>query len=595
MLALNCLNDCLANHEICDKPRRSRLPTRVIDCAVPAQPRLVSSEVLEDPWAPYITLSYVWGKGSSHVTTQANLETYKVSIELDRIPQTIQDAITVTHSLGMRFLWVDAFCIVQDSPEDKTKELVNMGNIYRDAYFTIIASSASEGRSGFLQDRVLPPHTRLPFYSRDGRLGTVCIGKRSETLPDSSAGREPVDRRAWCLQEWLLSPRKLLFTSDTLRYHCQTVARPVENSLRTIRTVQSFTLDHAFLPLDRAALANPALVALSAEERFARQCALWGLVVANYTQRLLSWETDKLVAFAAVAEQFDRIWEYPTRSGRYIAGCREGFLPRDLLWQGQPRPRDWDTDALSARAKEYIVPSWTWASVQGHVVVQTGVAYPAGECIRDICDVVECGVDLMDQRLPYGRVTGGYLKAHAVIAPAWFMVKPPGGPTSQSDDDNYHRLFLPTEKLRSQMCLDASSIDQIITAGNITFEGSPIATPITVPSSLTHEGVRLLAISRGRLAEDSTLLQRVGHCEIYPDSTECVAAENSWLMLVNRGDPLGRVTAEGLLVTKAGAVDPIAFRRLGSFSMTVELSSEVRPDSIPWLVPDAVTRVITLV
>jgi hypothetical protein len=32
--------------------------------------------------------------------------------------QTLQDAIKVAHSLGLRFLWVDSLCIIQDDPKD---------------------------------------------------------------------------------------------------------------------------------------------------------------------------------------------------------------------------------------------------------------------------------------------------------------------------------------------------------------------------------------------------------------------------------------------------------------------------------------------
>ncbi|KAI1787536.1 hypothetical protein LXA43DRAFT_1184392 [Ganoderma leucocontextum] len=230
----------------------------------------------------------------------------RAGIDYRIIPQTIRDAITVTDGLGMRYVWIDAFCIIQDSDENKVTELVKMGDIYRDAYFTIIASSSPDlGSAGFLQDRVLPPHWRVPFCRRDGRLGSVCIGQRGETASSSVPGRESVDRRAWCFQEWLLSPRKRMYTNDTLRYHCQTSARPVEDSIRAIRTVQSSTLDHAFLPLPQATLANPDLTELSSEELFVCQCMLRGFVAANYryTPRSLSRQTDelKLLAFATIA------------------------------------------------------------------------------------------------------------------------------------------------------------------------------------------------------------------------------------------------------------------------------------------------------
>lgn len=74
---------------------------------------------------------------------------------------------------------MDAFCIIQDSSEDRDTELIHMGSIYRDAYLTIIASSAAHGNTGILHDRHMPgyyaTHPRLPFHCRDGHVGTVSV------------------------------------------------------------------------------------------------------------------------------------------------------------------------------------------------------------------------------------------------------------------------------------------------------------------------------------------------------------------------------------------------------------------------------------
>ncbi|KAI0677125.1 heterokaryon incompatibility protein-domain-containing protein, partial [Trametes maxima] len=395
------------------KPDKSRaLPTRFIDCRTPSAPRLVVSENLDDTPVPYVALSYVWGDSISHCTGRENYKTYLKGIDYDTIPQTIRDAIKVTHDLGMRYIWIDAFCIIQDCEKDKKRELAKMGSIYQNAHFTLIASSAPGGDAGFLQDRTLPPHYRIPYYRSDGHLGSVYVGRRGYTAPSVVPGKEPVDRRAWCFQEWLLSPRKLLYTSDTLRYHCQTIARPVEDSIRAIRTVQSFVLDHAFLPIERAILANPDLAELSSEEHFARQCMLWGLIVSNYTQRRLSCNTDRLPAFMAIAEQFDAIWQPEWHPGRYVAGLWEKFLPRDLLWYRELAGHAWQDDSLRPRPAEYLAPSWAWPSVDGHVITRAGATYDRGS--NDACKVQKCSITLLDEGLPYGRVSAGYLKLSAM-------------------------------------------------------------------------------------------------------------------------------------------------------------------------------------
>src|ERR1043166_8196668 len=46
------------------------------------------------------------------------------------LPQNFQDATNITRQLGLRYLWIDAICIIQDSPHDWAKEAGKMSNIY---------------------------------------------------------------------------------------------------------------------------------------------------------------------------------------------------------------------------------------------------------------------------------------------------------------------------------------------------------------------------------------------------------------------------------------------------------------------------------
>jgi len=61
----------------------------------------------------------------------------------------------VTRALGYRFLWVDALCIVQDSPDDLGIQLAQMDRIYRLAAVTIVARASKSSDSG-LPDVSIP-------------------------------------------------------------------------------------------------------------------------------------------------------------------------------------------------------------------------------------------------------------------------------------------------------------------------------------------------------------------------------------------------------------------------------------------------------
>lgn len=211
-----------------------RLPTRVVDCTDPDHPRLVSTE---GRYGRYVTLSYVWGGDQVQKTTTSNISAYEHGIEPSLLPATIRDAIHATHALGVQSIWIDSLCIIQDSDEDKLRELGRMHLIYRHAFLTIIAASASGVTEGFLQARpVAPRDVSLPFicppqpaaagYSdaphtvqQVGRMRASTTYTAAEgSLQSYTRALEPINARGWCLQEYYMSPRSLIFTSESLQF-----------------------------------------------------------------------------------------------------------------------------------------------------------------------------------------------------------------------------------------------------------------------------------------------------------------------------------------------------------------------------------------
>jgi hypothetical protein len=88
---------------------------------------------------------------------------------------------------------------------------------------------------------------------------------------------------------------------------------------------------------------------------------LWEGLVSEYSARQLSYATDKLPAVSSVASRFAN-----SATGRYLAGLWEEDLVRGLMWRSSSGKR-FGRRVPARRFESYIAPTWSWASIQGHV------------------------------------------------------------------------------------------------------------------------------------------------------------------------------------------------------------------------------------
>lgn len=129
--------------------------------------------------------------------------------------QTFRDAIHITIGLGLRYLWIDSLCILQDSQEDWVAESAKMSDVYRHAFLTISAFSSADGRGActisYTQSLVDMPCRVLPdLYVHED--------DQAFNLPYRTEGM--LHTRAWILQEEQLSPRTLHCGKDYLIWSC---------------------------------------------------------------------------------------------------------------------------------------------------------------------------------------------------------------------------------------------------------------------------------------------------------------------------------------------------------------------------------------
>jgi len=230
-------------------------------------------------------------------------------IDWRHLPATLADAVAVTRSLGIKYLWIDAVCIAQDDDADKTKEIKEMGKIYKNARVTIAAASARSVNNGFLK-RNNPNDIPLPILLREGGYDTLWARKyQPESLPN-----EPLDTRGWALQEYLLSPRVLYYGSRDLFWKCQQdLFVPVLPSQEVYLT-DDFSQTHVRLP---------ATIFDIASDHVTNVDHFWIWIQAAYSIRHLRLFDDRFRALGGIAEF---IRELPTILIRIMLHARLGIF-----------------------------------------------------------------------------------------------------------------------------------------------------------------------------------------------------------------------------------------------------------------------------
>jgi hypothetical protein len=114
-----------------------------------SMPKIVEPQGLV---ADYTALSYCWGDASIPLTTTANLTERRQGLRWDCLPKVFQDAIVLTRTLGIKYIWIDAICIIQDDAADLSMQLSQMTQIYHEALLVISADSASSANDRLFKD-----------------------------------------------------------------------------------------------------------------------------------------------------------------------------------------------------------------------------------------------------------------------------------------------------------------------------------------------------------------------------------------------------------------------------------------------------------
>ena len=367
-------------------------PTRLLDLR--GVESKGSSRIIDVPpgfQSEYVALSYCWGSKHEPWTNYVKTcqQTPERTVQLDRMPQTLQDVITCCLRLGYWYVWVDCLCILQGNKADWLAESARMSDIYANAALAITASDSKDCRDGFLTDRSLMQRygavLKVPIDD-EGNAGYVRLCFPDTDFP-SLVGDGPVAQRGWCLQERQLCSRLLHLCQGEVFFECIRCRR-FEGESAPGEEFDVKDEFHAFHMPREAHDTGRGKPSPDVQNVFSSYS-----IMQDYTRRGLTMPDDKLVAVAALARRAQQVL-----GGDYLAGLWRKQIQIGLLWMI-------DEESSAFRAPIYRAPSWSWASMDGPVswsLIDGWVQSEDGFVEPEI-EVVESSIQLAGED-PFGPV-----------------------------------------------------------------------------------------------------------------------------------------------------------------------------------------------
>ncbi|KAI1774346.1 HET-domain-containing protein [Hypoxylon cercidicola] len=346
--------ECLDSHKNCPKGKsESQLPTRVLDLGESEDAPIRLYEPPDGEKAIYASLSHCWGGTINSITTEANKAARKEVMSFDDLPQNFKDAIRVARALGIRYLWIDALCIIQDSKEDWFREAAKMHSVYAGASVAISALDAAASTAGFLK----PDRVPLAVLNDEYAVQKV-FPELNDYLQEC-----PLVGRGWCMQERLLANPILHIGKEQMFWECHTEFKCEDG--RTYTGESDGHVMAAFLTIRKR-------IGVSAAQGTELDFKAWYQLLEEYGTRNFTVSTDKLPALAGAAALFRSTKPAAT----YVAGLWKEDIARGLLWcahyDHMPGRKVWgisSTDRISVLTTppEKRAPSWSWAALDGHI------------------------------------------------------------------------------------------------------------------------------------------------------------------------------------------------------------------------------------
>ena len=347
-----------------------------------------------------MTLSHRWGSQVYKKLVSSTLVDLQRGIDVSSLPHVFQDAIFVAVSLGIKFLWIDSLCIMQDEDDraDWEIESQQMDKVYSHSFLNISATKSSNGSESLFYTS---SQGCQPFFDID--LIVDGVSKRYVAIDcdvwADEIDKAPLNGRGWVFQERFLARRILHFGASQMGWEC--------GELRALEMFPRGVPQATSLPfIQRGALYESSVALLGRSESSTDEAFIdtWQCMVTEYSRCRFSFEKDKLRAFVGIAKRITK-----NNADRYAAGMLESTILYDLPWSRGEEVRE-----ASPMTGTLQTPSWSWASVTGEVTFPSilGGIRERFAAIRDFPDPPLAGGKHGDADAGRIRIEGVCLPLH---------------------------------------------------------------------------------------------------------------------------------------------------------------------------------------
>ncbi|KAI8656883.1 HET domain-containing protein [Fusarium sp. Ph1] len=421
---------CTTEHEHCNKSEPQTLPDRVLDLGR-SEDSTIKLLDTQNQLGYYACLSHRWGPIQPLRTLKENKESFESGIPIEALPKTFQEAVSVCRRLSLRYLWIDTLCIIQDSNEDKQRQLPKMASIFENCLLTIAATKAFGHQEGLHTEEdeeaiylECIPGSELGHELMDDIWVRLAYPNRGEAINhwhESTNAKEneeewPLLTRAWVFQERLLSPRMLHFAKRELVWECRTCV-----SCDCGKNHDKPSDDLEF----RRLVSSQSIKTSDVTPMQLRY--LWYAIAQRYSHVMgnLTHESDVFPALSGLASRISGLL-----NDDYMAGLWRSNIVEGLLWT-----RD-NTHGCrkDGKPKELHAPSWSWASIVGEIVYQhRGRSYFGSELQEIYANTVNvyCDPTGLDRT---GEISSAMLTLSGWTSPATLRIRRTERRSMRSDE-----------------------------------------------------------------------------------------------------------------------------------------------------------------